>query len=354
MPIIDPVTFDLDLFEDQLEGFRRKALGDTPAAPPASSGARHSAPQAPTRPSRPKRAEESPFKRLSAKRHAVADRLRLEEPVWTPEEAAALAAPRDVPETLPAPVSYSAPPPPPVAPAKELPPAPRLRTQRSIENLDPKMARLVGDLLRRPVRAAEPPSRPAASDPVPAAPSSTSTWGEPEQSVSPPTAPARSTGRPRVLPPASDEQEPRVLTESEWAERYRTLVASGTPTSDAGDFETAEVLDHCRERAYRHDDLEWRAALSLLLARLGKTDEARRELTTTSSKARQSGVRGSWIDIQSTLSQTAAVLDRGGIAPPSPSSSSSVGHHAPAPSPSPSPAEHDGYRSRWTSWEKVG
>jgi tetratricopeptide (TPR) repeat protein len=45
--------------------------------------------------------------------------------------------------------------------------------------------------------------------------------------------------------------------------------------------EQGEVLDHSRERAYRFSELPWRAALALHLARLGRHDEASRELQTT-------------------------------------------------------------------------
>lgn len=44
--------------------------------------------------------------------------------------------------------------------------------------------------------------------------------------------------------------------------------------------EQGEVLDHCRERAYRYGELPWRGALTLQLARLGRHDEAARELQT--------------------------------------------------------------------------
>jgi hypothetical protein len=40
--------------------------------------------------------------------------------------------------------------------------------------------------------------------------------------------------------------------------------------------ERLDVLDHCRERAYRFDDLPWWGNLTLLLAAMGKTDEATR------------------------------------------------------------------------------
>ena len=73
--------------------------------------------------------------------------------------------------------------------------------------------------------------------------------------------------------------------------KLRDLAAStGDPEADAryrvqrfwatfewgGDDERYDVLGHCRERAYRFDDLLWWGHLTLLLAVMGKHDEAGR------------------------------------------------------------------------------
>lgn len=63
------------------------------------------------------------------------------------------------------------------------------------------------------------------------------------------------------------------------------------------DDERYDFLDRCRHRAYVDDDLMWRAGLTVLLARMGRTDEASRELDTTISRrrallARSAGRRG--------------------------------------------------------------
>jgi hypothetical protein len=55
-----------------------------------------------------------------------------------------------------------------------------------------------------------------------------------------------------------------------WIQRFWAAFEWGT------DPERYDVLDHCRERAYRFDDLDWWGQLTLLLAAFGKTDEATR------------------------------------------------------------------------------
>lgn len=55
-----------------------------------------------------------------------------------------------------------------------------------------------------------------------------------------------------------------------WVQRFWGAFEWGT------DGERYDVLDHCRERAYRFDDLGWWGQLTLLLAAFGKTDEAAR------------------------------------------------------------------------------
>lgn len=50
------------------------------------------------------------------------------------------------------------------------------------------------------------------------------------------------------------------------------------------DIERYTLLDRCRERAYCYDELPWRAALTVLVARMGRFDEARREFDATVSR----------------------------------------------------------------------
>lgn len=55
-----------------------------------------------------------------------------------------------------------------------------------------------------------------------------------------------------------------------WIQRFWAASEWGT------DEERLDVLDHCRERAYRFDELDWWGHLILLLAAMGKEDEALR------------------------------------------------------------------------------
>lgn len=56
--------------------------------------------------------------------------------------------------------------------------------------------------------------------------------------------------------------------ERTWAQRFWVTFEWGS------EAERFDVLDHCRERAYRFDDVCWSGNLALLLAAMGKTDEA--------------------------------------------------------------------------------
>jgi hypothetical protein len=53
-----------------------------------------------------------------------------------------------------------------------------------------------------------------------------------------------------------------------WIQRFWAAFEWGSPD------ERLEVLEHCRERAYRFDELHWWANLTLLLAATGKHEEA--------------------------------------------------------------------------------
>ena len=53
-----------------------------------------------------------------------------------------------------------------------------------------------------------------------------------------------------------------------WLQRFWVEVTWGS------DDERQALAEHCRDRAYRADDLEWTAALAVVLAQIGKRDEA--------------------------------------------------------------------------------
>jgi tetratricopeptide (TPR) repeat protein len=72
--------------------------------------------------------------------------------------------------------------------------------------------------------------------------------------------------------------------------------------------ERLDVLEHCRERAYRFDELHWWANLTLLLAATGTHDEAVRAFDETQHFL--SGVRRDavWLDELTNLIDAAALL----------------------------------------------
>ncbi|MGH9278065.1 MAG: hypothetical protein ACRD12_08160 [Acidimicrobiales bacterium] len=83
-----------------------------------------------------------------------------------------------------------------------------------------------------------------------------------------------------------------------WAQRFWIALEWGS------EAEQSEALDHCRERAYRYDDIEWRGPLTLALARLGRTDEAQREFDLTFEQLR----RAARVDLMCTLAEAAGFL----------------------------------------------
>jgi len=85
--------------------------------------------------------------------------------------------------------------------------------------------------------------------------------------------------------------------------RFRIVLEWGT------EEERDELLDQCRARAYWFDEIPWRAALTLLLARLGKTDEAIREFDITLDRGRAAGLPApTWLDIVTDLADAATAL----------------------------------------------
>ena len=88
-----------------------------------------------------------------------------------------------------------------------------------------------------------------------------------------------------------------------WAQRFWVVLEWGD------EEERFEALDHCREKAYRHDDPSWRGALTLLLARMGRTEEAGRELDFCTSRCLGGSLRDRvWTDIATNLAESAALL----------------------------------------------
>ena len=66
----------------------------------------------------------------------------------------------------------------------------------------------------------------------------------------------------------ASESRDREAMDRYWLQRFWLVATWGT------EDERQELAERCRDRAYRADDLEWTAALALLLAQMGKSDEA--------------------------------------------------------------------------------
>lgn len=87
-----------------------------------------------------------------------------------------------------------------------------------------------------------------------------------------------------------------------WIQRFWAAFEWGS------DDERFEVLEHCRERAYRFDELHWWANLTLLLAATGKDEEAFAAFDETQhfvGRVRKDLV---WLDEVTNLIEAAALL----------------------------------------------
>jgi len=94
-----------------------------------------------------------------------------------------------------------------------------------------------------------------------------------------------------------------------WVQRFWAGFEWGT------DDERLDVLDHCRTRAYRYDDLVWWGNLSLLLAAMGKPDEAVRAFDATLALIADAPRDAVRFDVVTNMVEAAAFLgDAGRIA----------------------------------------
>lgn len=114
----------------------------------------------------------------------------------------------------------------------------------------------------------------------------------------------------------SQEAGDRRADDRFWGQRFWVVLEWGDDT------ERYELLDQCRERAYGHDDVSWRSALTLLCARLSRTDEAAREFDATASRlgnGRQPGAPADDFGIVTNLAEAAALMgdaDRASLVQP--------------------------------------
>ncbi|HTJ74179.1 MAG TPA: hypothetical protein VL337_02340 [Acidimicrobiales bacterium] len=86
-----------------------------------------------------------------------------------------------------------------------------------------------------------------------------------------------------------------------WAQRFWAVLEWG------GDDERHDVLDHCRERAYRFDELVWWGRLTLLLATMGKVEEAVRAFDDGLSLLERARRDDRWTDAVTDLVEGAAL-----------------------------------------------
>lgn len=94
-----------------------------------------------------------------------------------------------------------------------------------------------------------------------------------------------------------------------WTLRFYAALEWGPPD------ERLDVLDHCRERAYRFGDFQWWGNLTLLLAALGKQDEAVRAFDQALPLATASAKDGVRLDVVTNLIEAAALAgDAGRVA----------------------------------------
>lgn len=89
-----------------------------------------------------------------------------------------------------------------------------------------------------------------------------------------------------------------------WRQRFWVVLEWGS------EEERFDLLDHCRRRAYWQQDIGWRSALVLLLARMGRTDEAAREFDETAPRILRGRAHDAeWVDMTTNLAEAAAVLN---------------------------------------------
>ena len=94
-----------------------------------------------------------------------------------------------------------------------------------------------------------------------------------------------------------------------WVQRFWSVFEWGTVE------DRYDVLDHCRDRAYRFDDLPWSGNLTLLLAATGKEDEARRAFDATQDLVARASTDGGLLDVVTNLVEAAALMgDAGRVA----------------------------------------
>ena len=103
----------------------------------------------------------------------------------------------------------------------------------------------------------------------------------------------------RELARTSDDREP---WERYWIQRFWAAFEWGSRD------ERLDVLEHCRERAYRFDELHWWANLTLLLAATGTYEEAFSAFDETHRFVSRVPKDLVWLDELTNLNEAAALL----------------------------------------------
>ena len=99
----------------------------------------------------------------------------------------------------------------------------------------------------------------------------------------------------------AQDTKDRDTTNRYWRQRFWLVTTWGS------DEERDELAERCRHRAYRADDLEWTAALALLLAQLDRKDEAREAFEDAFGRLGRAE-ESVQLDVATNLVETAAVL----------------------------------------------
>jgi hypothetical protein len=92
------------------------------------------------------------------------------------------------------------------------------------------------------------------------------------------------------------------VSDRSWVPRFWAAVEWGDQK------ERYDVLDHCRERAYRFDEPSWWGNLTLLLATLGNADEGSRAFDAAFALIDGAPRDGVWLDVATNLIEAAALL----------------------------------------------
>ena len=105
----------------------------------------------------------------------------------------------------------------------------------------------------------------------------------------------------RVRALAREAGDPQA-TDRYWSQRLWIVLEWG----DGEEY--GDLLDYCRDRAYRYEDSSWLSATSLLLARVGGVDESRAAFDAASRALDESPGSGPWLDQATDLAEAAALL----------------------------------------------